>query len=301
MSSATSAAAGARTCPVVPPTSLQLCALQRKPAASSSNLALATAAFTAATLVGHSQACSVGTARKTRAARRRQRDVQRADGVEGGVIDRLLGGGRKKLEEPEVVDQRMHERRQRELTELEQQLSERKPCELDLRLEALRQRHAQARARAQEKKVPQRVELKFVQAKVEQPQEQPLDGWRMVVMGDGTWFYANERSGARSWEAPVPGAPIVAREPNGDPKETRSFLRVLDLMSGLWYYHDEQAACSSWEAPHGMRMAECPPPPPSPWRRVLHISSREWCYLNEETRETRWELPPAAKECELVI
>jgi len=288
--------------PVVPHSSLQLSrALQRKSAASSSNLVLASAAFTAATLVGHLQACSFGTTRKSLAARRRRMDMQRADGVGSGVVDKLLGGGRKKLEDPEVVDQRMHERRQRELTDLEQQLSERKPCELDLRLEALRQRNAQARARAQEKKDRQRVELKSVLAKFEQLQEQPLDGWRMVVMGSGTWFYANDRSGARSWEAPVPGAPIVAREPNDDPKGTKSCLRVLDIMSGLWYYYDEQAACSSWEAPHGMRMSECPPPPPSPWRRVLHISSCEWCYLNEETRETRWELPPAAKECELVI
>lgn len=227
--------------------------------------------------------------------------MQRADGVGGGVIDKLLGGGKKtKLEDPEVVQQRMRARRQRELEEVEQQLSERKPSELDLRLEKMRQQQAQARARAEDKKARQRAQIKSVMATFEKSQEQPLDGWRMVVMDCGTWFYANERSGARSWEAPVPGAPTLARQPNEEPKDSKSWLRVLDLMSGSWYYYDEQTASSSWEAPNGMQMAECPPPPPSPWRRVLHISCREWCYFNEETHEARWELPPAAKECEVV-
>jgi len=341
MSSAMYAAAGAPALPVVPLASLQLSsALQRKPTASSSSLAVASMAFTAATMLGHSKVCSFSTIRKSQAAPSSRGDVRRRDGVGGGVVGKLLGGGRKHLEDPEVMNQRMRERRQQDLTELEQKLSERKPCELDLRLEKLRQanakararaqknggvvgqvngtqsysnlldtdlrlekmrqQQAQVRARAQEEKARQRAELKSVLATREQLQKQPLDGWRMVVMGDGTCFYANEQSGARSWEAPVPGAPIVAREPNEGAKETKPLLRVLDLMSGLWYYYDERAACSSWEAPHGMRMAECPPAPPSPWRRVLHTSSCEWCYLNEKARETRWELPPAARESEVV-
>eukprot|EP00419_Tripos_fusus_P010619 CAMPEP_0172661614 /NCGR_PEP_ID=MMETSP1074-20121228/4813_1 /TAXON_ID=2916 /ORGANISM="Ceratium fusus, Strain PA161109" /LENGTH=370 /DNA_ID=CAMNT_0013477407 /DNA_START=69 /DNA_END=1182 /DNA_ORIENTATION=+ len=322
MSSATSAATGAPALLVVPPASLQVfCTLQRKPPACSSNLALASAALTAATLVGQSQACSFATTRKSRAALRRRGGMQRADGARGGVINKLLGGDQKqKLEDPEVMDQRMRERRQRELAEFNEQLSEREPSALASRLENARKRSAQAAARARtrkERKEEQTCQKAIAEAQQhenwtsflvsatsERPKEQTLEGWRLVVMACGTWFYANELSGTRSWEAPVPSAPTLARQPSEVSsevsKETKSWLRVLDLMSGSWYYYDEQSACSSWEAPHGMRMAECPPPPPSPWRRVLHISSCEWCYLNEETRETRWELPPPAKECEVV-